>query len=124
LGEYEHCLDYYRIKRDNEIVQADQGPVIGDLPTMESRPVRNGPARCRNSILFYDENGDLATIAAPYVNANKTNTDGIDLDLRHRFEVDGIGNFTAGLIGRACSASSRAAGRRGSSNTWVRSVCA
>ncbi|MGH8236540.1 MAG: TonB-dependent receptor plug domain-containing protein [Steroidobacteraceae bacterium] len=91
-------LDYYQIKRENEIVQADQGPVIGNLPTVGQPPNSQRPGALPNSTLFFDENGDLATIAAPYINANSTDTDGIDLDVRQKFDLGGMGNLTAGLI--------------------------
>ena len=92
------ALDYYNIQRENEIVQADQGPVIGDLPTSGQAPNSQLPGAVPGSTLFYDVDGDLTTISAPYVNANSTDTDGIDLDLRQRFELGGMGNLTAGLI--------------------------
>jgi iron complex outermembrane recepter protein len=92
------ALDYYRIKRQNEIVQTDQGVVIGDLPTSGQEPNSQRPGAVPNSILFYNENGTLATIAAPYQNATRTDTDGIDLDLRQHFDLGATGKLTAGLI--------------------------
>ncbi|HEY6640999.1 TonB-dependent receptor [Povalibacter sp.] len=90
-------VDYYRIDRDNEIVSADQAVVVGDLP-VNGVPDSRIPGLVPNSFLFYDEFGDLATIAAPFVNANTTNTDGFDLDLRHRFEMGRAGTLTAALV--------------------------
>ena len=49
-------------------------------------------------MLFYDENGRLATISAPFVNANKTETDGLDIDFRQRIGLGDYGTLTAGLI--------------------------
>lgn len=90
-------VDYYRIDRDNEIVAADQAVVVGDLP-VNGVPDSRIPGLIPNSYLFYDEFGDLATISAPFVNANKTNTDGFDLDVRQRFELGGAGTLTAALV--------------------------
>src|SRR5690606_5068982 len=89
-------IDYYRIERDNEIVAADQALVIGDLP-VNGEPNSRIPGLLPNSFLFYDENGELATISAPDVNANKTDTDGIDFDLRYSMDL-GPGRLSAGLV--------------------------
>jgi iron complex outermembrane receptor protein len=89
-------IDYYRIKRENEIVAADQALVIGDLP-VNGVPNSQIPGRLPNSQLFYDENGDLATISAPFVNATKTDTDGLDFDLRYSTDL-GPGQLSAGLV--------------------------
>jgi iron complex outermembrane receptor protein len=90
-------VDYYKIKRDNEIVGADQAVVVGDLPT-RAAPNSSMPGLVPNSMLFFDDNGDLATISAPFVNANKTETDGLDIDIRQRIELGSFGTLTAGLI--------------------------
>lgn len=90
-------VDYYRIDRDNEIVTADQAVVVGDLP-INGVPNSRIPGQIPNSFLFYDEDGDLATISAPFVNANTTNTDGFDVDLRQRFDMGGAGTLTAALV--------------------------
>lgn len=90
-------VDYYRIDRENEIVSADQALVVGDLPT-NGEPNSQRPGLLPNSVLYYDELGDLATISAPYVNANETVTDGLDFDLRQRFELGGAGSLTAALV--------------------------
>jgi iron complex outermembrane receptor protein len=89
-------VDYYNIKRDREIVAADQATVIGNLPT-QSTPNSQAPGALPNSFLFFDENGDLGTISAPFVNATKTKTDGIDFDIRQRIDFGNVGRLTAGL---------------------------
>lgn len=90
-------VDYYRIDRDNEIVTADQAVVVGDLP-VNGEPNSRIPGLLPNSFLFYDEFGDLATISAPFVNANKTDTDGFDVDLRQVFQLGNAGTLTAALV--------------------------
>lgn len=90
-------VDYYRIDRDNEIVTADQALVVGDLP-VNGAPNSRIPGLLPNSFLFYDDEGDLATISAPFVNANQTNTDGLDFDLRQRFDLGSAGKLTAALV--------------------------
>jgi iron complex outermembrane receptor protein len=91
-------LDYYKIERTNEIVAADQAVVVGDLPTTGD-PNSSIPGLIPNSFLFYDTDGLLGTISAPFVNANETNTDGLDLDIRTSFALgESGGELRAGLI--------------------------
>ncbi len=90
-------IDYYNIKRDNEIVGADQALVIGNLPT-SGEPNTSIPGLLPNSRLYYNIDGDLETIAAPFVNATTTDTDGVDFDVRYRMGLDGFGTLTAGLV--------------------------
>lgn len=90
-------VDYYRIERENEIVGADQSLVVGNLSTTGPENSQR-PGLLPNSTLFFDVNGDLATISAPFVNANKTTTDGLDLDLRQRIDLGKFGRLTAGLV--------------------------
>jgi len=90
-------VDYYKIKRDNEIVGADQAVVVGNLST-SGAPNSSSPGLVPGSMLFFDEDGDLATISAPFVNANKTETDGLDIDIQQRIGLGNFGTLTAGLI--------------------------
>jgi iron complex outermembrane receptor protein len=90
-------VDYYKIDRDNEIVAADQALVIGDLPVI-GEPNSQIPGLLPNSQIFYNQDGDLATISAPFVNATSTKTDGFDVDIRQRFDLSGAGTLTAGLV--------------------------
>jgi iron complex outermembrane recepter protein len=90
-------LDYYLIDRENEIVTADQALVVGELP-VNGVPHSRIPGLLPNSFLYYDEDGDLATISAPFINANTTKTDGLDIDLRHRLDFGAAGTLTATLV--------------------------
>lgn len=90
-------VDYYNIERDKEIIGADQTTVIGDLPSI-GEPNSRIPGLLPGSFLFYDINGDLGTISAPFINANKTNTDGLDFDVRYRMNLGALGSLTASLV--------------------------
>jgi iron complex outermembrane recepter protein len=90
-------IDYYKIDRENEIVAADQALVVGDLP-VNGVPFSSIPGLVPNSQLFYDEDGDLGTISAPFVNATETKTDGLDFDLRQRFDLSSVGTLTASVV--------------------------
>ena len=88
-------IDYYNIERKNEINQADPAVIVGNLPTTGGPPSGQAPGAVPGSVLYYDADGNLATVAAPYTNANKTTTNGLDFDLRQKFHAGSIGNFEA-----------------------------
>lgn len=89
-------LDYYKIKRRDEIIAADQALVLDGIDP-NGEPDSAIPGALPNSMVYYNELGRIGSISAPYVNANSTTTDGLDLDLRHRMKLDGIGTITASL---------------------------
>jgi len=89
-------VDYYRIKRANEIQQADQATILGGLP-LTGVPGSIVPGAQPGSFVIYDEDGNLATASGPYVNANQTTTAGIDFDIRQRFELGASGKLEAAL---------------------------
>jgi len=90
-------LDYWKINRKNEIIQADPAVIAAGAP------FTNGPANTRvagtqpNSFLYYDADGNLATVSGLFQNASSTKTDGIDLELRHRMNLGAYGKITAQL---------------------------
>jgi iron complex outermembrane receptor protein len=84
-------IDYYDILRRHEINQADPAIVIGDLPTTGGPIDGQTPGAVPGSTLFYNEFGNLSTVAVPYANGNRTTTNGIDLDLRQRFGLGQLG---------------------------------
>jgi len=88
-------IDYWRIRRTNEIVQADQGSIIGNAPF--SDPLLAGQTingAQPNSRIFYDVNGDLAGVLGPYANASSTKTEGIDYNIKQRFNLGEYGKLT------------------------------
>lgn len=80
------AVDYFRIDRDNEITSADQSTIVGGLPTT-GEPLSRIPGTQPNSFLYYDTEGQLATISGPFSNLAETSTDGIDIDIRQEFDV-------------------------------------
>ena len=99
-------VDFWRIKRKNEIVQADPASAIpagqcvitcdGTLGT-PNLVNATAPGAQANTFLYYDSNGDLATVAAPYTNANRTTTEGVDVELRHKMRLGEAGNLSGVL---------------------------
>lgn len=86
-------VDYYQVKRRDEIVQADQASIIGNAPQVGTPSSRIAGA-LPNSFVFYDNTGLLSGVLGPYANANKTKTTGIEVDLRHRMNLGSAGTLS------------------------------
>ena len=89
-------VDYWRIDRRDEIVQADPASILGNAP-LTAAPFTKLPGQQPGSFIYYDSTGQLATVTGFYQNAASTKTDGIDLELRHRMNLGTAGRFTAQL---------------------------
>jgi len=99
-------IDYWRIDRKNEIVNADPASIIpagacvnacdGTAGTPDLRSTQAAGAQ-PNSFLYYDSDGGLATVTGSFRNASQTKTDGIDFDVRHRMSLGSVGKLTAQL---------------------------
>lgn len=93
-------VDYWRIDRKNEILQADPASIIpAGTCTAECAGLEDSrqPGRLPGSFYYYDSDGFLVTVSDRYRNAAKTVTDGFDFDLRHRFNLGEAGRLTAQL---------------------------
>lgn len=87
-------IDYWRIDRKNEIVQADPATIIPDGTPLNSAPFDVKPGLQPNTFIYYDSTGALSTVTGFYRNAASTKTDGIDLEFKHRLNLADIGRFT------------------------------
>jgi iron complex outermembrane receptor protein len=99
-------VDYWRVERKNEIVQADPNQIIpagqcvnacdgtGGRPNLISQQV-NGALP--GTFIYYDSTGTIATVTGFTRNAAKTDTDGVDLEARHRMSLGDIGRLSAQL---------------------------
>ncbi|MGH8446352.1 MAG: TonB-dependent receptor domain-containing protein, partial [Solimonas sp.] len=90
-------IDYFKIKRRDEIVSADPALVLEGIPQTGGVPDSVIDGALPNSKVYYNELGNVGTVSAPYQNANKTNTDGFDVDLRQKIRLGEFGTLTAGL---------------------------
>jgi iron complex outermembrane receptor protein len=90
-------IDYYDIKRTNEIQQADPAVIAGDHATTGGPPNGQLPGATPGSVLYFDADGNLATVAAPYTNGSKSTTSGVDFDLRHTRRM-AAGQLSADLM--------------------------
>jgi iron complex outermembrane recepter protein len=83
-------LDYWRVDRKNEIVQADPAGITAGVPT-SGTPLTRVSGALPGSFVYYDSNGDIGTVTGFFGNAAKTLTDGLDLELRHRMNLGSAG---------------------------------
>jgi iron complex outermembrane recepter protein len=90
-------IDYWKINRENEIVQADPASIIPPGTPLTGVPFSKIPGALPNSFIYYDSTGQLSTVSGPYSNAAKTKTDGFDVELRHRMRLAEAGNLTGAL---------------------------
>ena len=98
-------VDYWKIDRKNEIVQADPAAIVPtNIDCTQACDGTNGapdhrlaqlPGSQPNTFLYYDVDGNLATVTGFYRNASKTKTDGVDVELRHRLSLGEAGKLTA-----------------------------
>ena len=81
-------MDYWRIDRRNEIIQADPEHDHSGQPADNAarRGTRIAGAQ-PNTFIYYDVDGNLGTVTGFYQNANKTKTDGVDLELRYKMKL-------------------------------------
>ncbi len=89
-------LDFWKIDRKNEIVQADPATIIGNAPSTGT-PLTKVPGAQPNSFIYYDVNGNIGTVTGFYRNAAKTKSDGVDLELRHKMSLGRAGKLTTQL---------------------------
>ncbi len=88
-------VDYWKIDRKNEIVQADPATIIPAGTPLTAAPFTKIPGAEPNSFIYYDSTGQLATVTGFYRNAAATKTDGVDIELRHKMNLGEAGKLTA-----------------------------
>ena len=91
-------VDFWKIDRKNEIVQADPASIIPPGTPQTAAPFTKIPGAVPNSFIYYDSTGQLATVSGNYTNASSTKTQGVDLELRHRMRLAEAGNLTGTLM--------------------------
>jgi iron complex outermembrane receptor protein len=91
-------VDYFKIDRKNEITPADQASIVGNLPVTNQVPFSVVPGLQPRSFLYYDFEGNLATISGPFTNLAKTTTDGLEVDARQGFDLADAGKLELRLL--------------------------
>ena len=89
-------VDYWKIERKDEIIQADPALILGDAP-LTAAPFTKLPGLQPGSFIYYDSTGQLTTVTGFYMNAAKTKTDGFDVELRHRMNLGAGGRLSVQL---------------------------
>ncbi|MCA6217476.1 TonB-dependent receptor [Ideonella sp. B7] len=85
-------LDFWRIKRTNEILGADVAAVLNNPGAFPSATVIRDTS---DELAGVPNSGTLLAVSTPYTNGPSTITGGFDLDVRQRFKIEAIGKFTA-----------------------------
>jgi iron complex outermembrane recepter protein len=89
-------VDFWKIDRKDEIVQADPASILGNAP-QQAAPLTKLPGAQPNTFIYYDSTGQLATVTGFYMNAASTTTNGVDVELRHKMNFGSAGRMTAQL---------------------------
>lgn len=89
-------VDFWKVDREKEIVQADPNSIIGNLPTTGTPLTRIDGAQ-PGTFIYYDADGNIGTVTGFYRNAAKTKTEGVDVELRHRMNLGEAGRLTGQL---------------------------
>ena len=90
-------LDFWKIQRTNEIVQADPAAIIPAGTPLTGTPLSKIPGSGTNTFIYYDSTGALSTVTGFYRNAAKTKTDGVDLEIRNKLSLGEAGRLTTQL---------------------------
>lgn len=90
------AIDYWRIDRKDEILQADPATIIPGVPDTGT-PGSRVPGALPGTFVYYDIDGNIGTVTGFYRNAGKTKTDGLDLELRHRMNLGTAGKLSGQL---------------------------
>ena len=96
IRDFSATLDYWRVDRKNEIVQADPNAIIGNLP-QTGTPLSKIAGAQPNTFIYYDVDGAIGTVTGFYRNAAQTKTDGVDLEMRHRMNLGESGRLFSQL---------------------------
>ncbi len=90
-------FDWWKFNRKNEIVGADPWMIVGSLPPTGT-PLTKIPGALPNTFIYYDEDGEIATVTGFHRNLTKATTDGWDLEIRYRWNVKDVGRFTPHVL--------------------------
>ena len=87
-------LDYWKVETKNQITGGDPQSVINNPSAFPTAVIIRDPSDALPGI---PNSGTVVSISAPYENADRTKTDGIDFAARLRFPATTYGTFGAAL---------------------------
>jgi iron complex outermembrane receptor protein len=97
ISQLSVSVDYYDIKKKNTIVPGNSGAALA--PYFAGQPIPSGLAVQQDlpDPAFPASLPRPLAVSSEYVNANELTTDGIDIDLRAKFDFDRWGRFDSDL---------------------------
>lgn len=87
-------VDYWNIETRNQITSGDPQLIIDNPGAFPSAVVIRDPS---DAIPGVPNSGTIVAVTVPFENANKTQTDGIDVSARYRWATKDWGNYTASI---------------------------
>lgn len=87
-------LDWWKIERDGEIGGSDPSAIVANPAGYPDAQIVRGEATSN----FPGLAGPILMVKAPYLNAGKTQTSGLDLDMRSKFDLGANGKLNAGVV--------------------------
>jgi iron complex outermembrane receptor protein len=90
-------VDYYHIKKDGVIAQANANTALNAYYAGQPIPAGYVVTPDLPDPAFPNALPRVAVVASPYVNANSLTTDGVDVDLRMKFNLGAAGSLTSEL---------------------------
>jgi len=90
-------VDFWKITRKNEIVQADPATIIPAGTPTSADPGTKIAGAVPNSFIYYDSNGELSVVSGQYSNASKTLTQGVDIELRAKSRIGDAGTLSGAI---------------------------
>ncbi|GGC94579.1 TonB-dependent receptor [Undibacterium terreum] len=93
IKNFSVAVDLWRIVRNNEIIGSDPaGAIANPAGNPNAVIVRGEPTSDFPGLV-----GPILLVKSPYVNANKTETSGVDLDFRGKYDIGVYGKLNGGL---------------------------
>jgi iron complex outermembrane receptor protein len=89
-------VDFWWIERNNEILGADPATVLGNPAGFPAAKITRNPDST-DGLPGKPGSGSLVSVEAPYTNGPTTKTNGIDIDLRQRFNLGEAGKLVGTL---------------------------
>ncbi len=94
IKNFSISLDWWKIVRDGEISGSDPGAIVTNPAGYPDAQIVRGEATTNFPGLV----GPILMVKAPYLNAGKTQTSGLDLDMRAKYDMGSNGKLNAGLV--------------------------
>jgi iron complex outermembrane receptor protein len=95
VRDFSASVDLWQITRKDEITGADPFVILDNPAAYPGAQV----IRDDNNLDGIPNSGTILAVSAPYVNSSKTKVNGVDIDLRYKFNLFSLGRLTTNLTG-------------------------